>query len=63
MAGKKSEELLTHFNCEKCRKWWSIGDAPRDRESWYCPWCGHYQEVEEEGKGREGERAEGREGE
>lgn len=42
---KQSVERLVHFECGKCRKWWTIGDAP-DRADWYCPWCGAYQKVE-----------------
>jgi hypothetical protein len=38
---QKSKEVLFHFSCEKCKKWWSIGDAPEDREEWFCPWCGY----------------------
>lgn len=34
-----SIEKLTHFKCDACEKWWTIGDAPMDR-SYYCPWCG-----------------------
>ena len=34
-----SVEVLVHFQCALCNKWWSIGDAP-DRDYWYCPWCG-----------------------
>ena len=37
---KKSIELLHHFNCAYCKKWWSVGDAPENKEEWYCPWCG-----------------------
>jgi rRNA maturation endonuclease Nob1 len=42
MSGKakKSVESLTHFICAKCRKWWTIGDAPPEKDSWFCPWCG-----------------------
>ncbi len=41
-VGKKSIEILHHFQCILCKKWWSIGDAP-DREEWFCPWCGKKQ--------------------
>ncbi|MEI6022446.1 MAG: hypothetical protein WCQ32_01215 [bacterium] len=34
-----SVEKLTHFNCGHCKKWWSIGDAPK-RKKWFCPYCG-----------------------
>lgn len=36
---KISNEILSHFRCGKCDKWWSIGDAPC-QENWFCPWCG-----------------------
>lgn len=35
----KSVEHLTHFRCNACNGWWSIGDAP-ERDYWFCPWCG-----------------------
>ncbi len=36
-----SIEVLSHFACGKCSKWWSIGDAVlEDRTDWFCPWCG-----------------------
>jgi len=41
--GEEYVEHLHHFRCYFCRKWWSIGDAPKKNE-WYCPWCGKYQE-------------------
>ncbi|MBP6942786.1 MAG: hypothetical protein KBB55_01950 [Candidatus Buchananbacteria bacterium] len=44
IQGKASIELLTHFCCEECKKWWAIGDAPQ-RDTWYCPWCGTQQEM------------------
>lgn len=37
---KRTTENLNHFSCSICSKWWTIGDAPSERESWYCPWCG-----------------------
>ncbi|OGZ15685.1 MAG: hypothetical protein A3J08_01380 [Candidatus Lloydbacteria bacterium RIFCSPLOWO2_02_FULL_51_11] len=33
-------EKLSHFSCGVCKKWWSVGDAPEKRRTWYCPWCG-----------------------
>ena len=39
-AGKKSCEILNHFSCSKCKKWWTIGDAPKTKREWFCPWCG-----------------------
>jgi rRNA maturation endonuclease Nob1 len=44
--GKISREILYHFRCEACQKWWSIGDAPAGKKSWYCPWCGILQTFE-----------------
>jgi len=39
----RSKEELHHFNCKECKKWWTIGDAPEDKEEWFCPWCGKKQ--------------------
>ena len=36
----RSLEILSHFSCPQCKKWWSIGDAPTDKDEWFCPWCG-----------------------
>lgn len=38
--GSRVIERLNHFRCGSCRKWWSIGDAPKGKRSWFCPWCG-----------------------
>ena len=36
-----SVEILSHFKCDGCNGWWSIGDAVlEDRADWFCPWCG-----------------------
>jgi ubiquitin C-terminal hydrolase len=40
-----SVEHLHHFNCGSCKRWWSIGDVPKGKKSWYCPWCGVLQKV------------------
>ncbi len=40
IKAKRAEERLTHFACGACGKWWTIGDAPKQRTRWYCPWCG-----------------------
>lgn len=40
IKSKKSVEILHHFSCGKCKKWWSIGDATKDKKEWFCPWCG-----------------------
>lgn len=37
---KTSTERLVHFQCVACKKWWSIGDAPKAKKKWFCPWCG-----------------------
>lgn len=37
---KKSIESLHHFQCFHCERWWTIGDAPNDKDYFYCPWCG-----------------------
>lgn len=42
-SGKKNEifiEKLAHFNCQKCKKWWTVGDASISKKKWFCPWCG-----------------------
>jgi PHP family Zn ribbon phosphoesterase len=39
-AHSRSVETLHHFSCGKCKKWWSIGDAPKEKTEWFCPWCG-----------------------
>lgn len=46
MQGKSSTELLVHFNCGACQKWWSVGDAPPDKKNWFCPWCGTEQKIQ-----------------
>lgn len=46
--GKISLEILFHFQCGACGKWWSIGDAMTKGSSggWYCPWCGIENEID-----------------
>jgi hypothetical protein len=36
----RSIEQLHHFHCADCAKWWTVGDAPKEKIEWYCPWCG-----------------------
>lgn len=36
----RSVEILHHFSCGACKKWWSIGDAVKEKKDWFCPWCG-----------------------
>lgn len=46
---KVSVEHLYHFNCDRCQKWWSIGDFPwGSQSSLWCPWCGHENELPEQ---------------
>ena len=58
MKHKYSKEVLYHFNCGKCNKWWSIADyhlfynnVPNNKEMIpnliICPYCGHKEEVKE----------------
>ncbi|MEK7535736.1 MAG: hypothetical protein AAB590_01840 [Patescibacteria group bacterium] len=44
VMGRVSKERLQHFNCGKCTRWWSIGDASVNKKVWHCPWCGLKQE-------------------
>jgi len=37
---QRTVENLHHFSCISCSKWWTIGDAPVEKEEWFCPWCG-----------------------
>lgn len=36
----RSIEKISHFRCQICDKWWSVGDAPIQKKLWFCPWCG-----------------------
>ncbi len=58
MKHKYSKETLYHFNCGKCKKWWSIADhhlfynnTPKNKEmvpkAITCPHCEHKEELEE----------------
>ena len=40
-----SVELLHHFNCGQCRRWWSVGDY-KGPHRLHCPHCGHLAEFE-----------------
>jgi DNA-directed RNA polymerase subunit RPC12/RpoP len=53
-----SKEILYHFNCGKCDKWWSIADyhlfsnsVPENEKKVpiliTCPHCGHNEEIKE----------------
>jgi len=35
-----SVERFHHFRCGNCTGWWGMGDAPKTRKEWFCPWCG-----------------------
>ena len=59
MKHKFSKEILYHFNCGKCNKWWSIADYHlfsnnvSKKEEMVpnpitCPHCGHKEEVTDE---------------
>ena len=39
-AKKRSAEIIHHFHCCDCGRWWSVGDAPVRKTVWFCPWCG-----------------------
>lgn len=39
LKGKRSIEVLSHFSCPHCHKWFSISEAPIDETRWDCPWC------------------------
>ena len=56
MKHKFSKEILYHFNCGNCNKWWSIADhhllsnnVPKSEQMVpnliICPHCGHKEEV------------------
>jgi len=51
---KRSVEILSHFRCDGCDKWWTVGDAPADKKTWYCPWCAKLN-TEPEDKKNEGD--------
>ena len=38
---KRVKEETHHFLCEKCKKWWSVSNAPESKTTWFCAWCGH----------------------
>lgn len=47
MPHQVSTEILSHFNCSRCGKWWSIGDYKPDGKGLFCPWCGTHDSVED----------------
>ena len=43
-----SLELLYHFRCASCRRWWSVGDFEWDPKALVCcPHCGEWHELPE----------------
>ena len=46
-----SKEILYHFICGKCSKWWTIGDHHfllEDTDNWIsCPHCGQRSKTKE----------------
>lgn len=44
-GGSRSIERISHFRCGSCKKWWSVGDAPQEKNDWFCTWCGERQEL------------------
>ena len=40
IKGRRSVEILHHFNCPYCQQWWSVGDADPQQETWRCVKCG-----------------------
>lgn len=46
-----SKEILYHYHCDYCDKWWSISDLePRSRLTSFCPHCGVCQSIVEKGE-------------
>ena len=46
---KFSKEIIYHFTCEACSRWWSIAlesDLKQKEVSWTCPWCSHVHDKE-----------------
>ena len=46
---KYSKEIIYHFTCESCSRWWSIAlenDLKQKEVSWTCPWCSHIHDKE-----------------
>ena len=48
MNHKFSIEKLYHFNCGKCKRWWSIGDFDINTKTLICPYvdCKHEARLE-----------------
>ena len=46
-------ETLYHFSCEKCKKWWSIGDPFwASYKTMTCPHCGKESKLERNPDGK-----------
>ena len=46
---KYSKEIIYHFTCESCERWWSIAlenELTNKEVSWACPWCSHIHDKE-----------------
>ena len=46
---KYSKEIIYHFTCESCQRWWSIAlenELTNKEVSWTCPWCSHTHDKE-----------------
>ncbi len=45
---KFTREILWHFRCDACTRWWSIADFDENHRGYMaCPWCHALQEYEE----------------
>jgi len=48
---KVSKEILYHFQCGECTKWWTIADHHlllEDTDNWVsCPHCGQRHKIKE----------------
>lgn len=48
----RSTEILSHFRCNHCGGWWSIGDFEVRRAQYmtdvlYCPWCSAAHQIDD----------------
>lgn len=45
---KVYKEILNHFACDECRRWWSIASVSFDvGQAVHCPWCGDQNTISE----------------
>lgn len=43
-----SLELLYHYNCDTCKKWWTIADfVVKPGHQIFCPHCGYFNTIDE----------------